>query len=100
MGPSQRLGERGSTFILEEGLQDGLDARFGGRDRKIEAYRNAVRAITARLLADLFASTNDLAPKLNEIQLCHAHKWNVSGKELSPPQEQAFCSTQPILLAI
>jgi asparagine synthetase B (glutamine-hydrolysing) len=45
---------------LGGGLQSGLDATFGGRERKARAYCEAFKAITARLLRDPFASIDDL----------------------------------------
>ncbi|KAJ5312431.1 hypothetical protein PENANT_c027G06653 [Penicillium antarcticum] len=48
---------------LGGGLQGGLDSTFGGRDRKVAAYSDAFKEITARLLQDPFAGINDLIPK-------------------------------------
>ena len=48
---------------LGGGLQDGVEATLGGRDRKIEAYKTSVKGSL-------------------------------------PPQEQAFLSTQPVLMVL
>lgn len=52
---------------LGGGLQGGLNATFGNRDSKIQAYSNTFKTITARLLADPFASIEYLSPKPNQI---------------------------------
>lgn len=48
---------------LGGGLQGGLDRLFGGRERKVEAYCDAFKAITTRLLRDPLADIKDLQPR-------------------------------------
>lgn len=54
---------------LGGGLQGGLDATFGSRNGKIQAYSDTFKAITARLLADPFASIEDLSPQPNQTNI-------------------------------
>lgn len=62
---------RKKVGIHSGGLQGGLDATFGGHNRKIEAYCDIFEAITARLLIDPFASIEDLGPHPAQTNVAH-----------------------------
>lgn len=54
---------------LGGGLQGGLDATFGSRELKIQAYDECFRAIASRVLEDgPLASVTNLAPKVDHLR--------------------------------